>query len=54
VEALAMTVMDRDDVRLAMEILADLSGPHALRRAVELAALVLGASHRASSEAVEK
>lgn len=54
VEALARGVMARDDVRLASEILADMSGPHVLRRAVELAALVLGAGEWSSSGAVEK
>lgn len=40
-EALAQAVLERRDVRLARELLENLGGPHAARRAIELAELIL-------------
>jgi len=47
--ALADAVLDVDAVRLALEVRA--GGPHALRRAIELAALVLASAAKAESGA---
>ncbi len=45
---LANAVLDIDEVRLALEVRA--GGPHAVRRALELAALVLAATVTKSGE----
>ena len=46
IDGLAAAVLDRDEVRLALAVRA--GGEHAIRRAIELAALVLATSVAAS------
>ena len=48
----AEAVLAREDVKLASEILADVSGAYVVRRAIELASVILGASSATTSEGI--